>query len=472
MLAASRGRASAASKAAELPVVTASKSLPREVKSLHFSGGLHGEQGGRSEGRDVRGGSCEVAGERSTGQPTARWSQSVALSGRAVLGVREEGTERENGGGSLAMGAAGGIKTSGGNGCSLSAVRTGGGVIEDYENSEVLLVDEVDPNDARNRSFEGSGRSAVTSNEEGEGVEREGTEGGGEGLGESTGSSLERSNDMQQRLPFRLVLALTLSSFFLQLGAVSQADYSTLRMAFIHNHRLSPTYDFHAFLLRSMRMDFLAIVGTAWYLWLYVISTVLFNIYGWNEQICLCFVPLFMALVIGTKLKYITAKLALDSQESSDREREGEGEGSDILMRPRNSLFWFHRPQFLLSLLHFMLFMNSFSLAQTAFDAAMFGMHKCPGGRYPLWQYIVQVAVSLLTQFWCSFVTLPLYALVTHMGSDPKAAVFGEDVLERLRGWRRRHRPGNKKGRVIPLKSIVAKSRTRDDGGTQPLDLK
>ena len=337
--------------------------------------------------------------------------------------------------------------------------------------------DEVRRNDARNRWNEvdvhaerdGEGKGLGKDNEcddEGEEDDDEGEEEDDEGEEDDDGGERNGSNTLEgevqgkTRLPIRLILSLTFSSVFLQLGAVAQEDYNTMRMAFIHNHRLSPRFDFHAFLVRSMGMDFLSVVGTAWYIWLYVIVTILFDIYGWNEQFWLSFVPLIMALVIGTKLKYITAKLAFDSQGDGEGLGSGHQHRHQHLMRLRNSLFWFHRPQFLLRLLHIMLFMNSFCLAQVTFDAIVFSLAKCSAGNHhPYWQYIVLVPVSVFTLFWCSFVTLPLYALVTNMGSNPKAAMFNEEVLEKLKWWRKRAQ----KRRVVDFRGVLKKVRCHKD---------
>ena len=60
--------------------------------------------------------------------------------------------------------------------------------------------------------------------------------------------------------------------------------------------------------------------------------------------------PFQMAVAIGTKLEYIMAQLALESADVA--------EGCvGRCLKPRDSLFWFHKPELLLRLIHFMLFM-------------------------------------------------------------------------------------------------------------------
>ncbi|KAG5546090.1 hypothetical protein RHGRI_018312 [Rhododendron griersonianum] len=52
--------------------------------------------------------------------------------------------------------------------------------------------------------------------------------------------------------------------FFRQFGnSVVRADYLTLRKAFILNHNLTPKYDFHSYMIRSMEEEFQKIVGVS-----------------------------------------------------------------------------------------------------------------------------------------------------------------------------------------------------------------
>lgn len=44
----------------------------------------------------------------------------------------------------------------------------------------------------------------------------------------------------------------------------------------------------------------------------------------------------------------------------------------------------------------------------------------------------------VVSQFWCSFITFPLYVIITQMGSRFKKSVVSENVRESLSGWKRR----------------------------------
>lgn len=63
-----------------------------------------------------------------------------------------------------------------------------------------------------------------------------------------------------------------------------------------------------------------------------------------------------LILVVGTKLQHIIQQLSLETAQSQGVIGVG-------IVKVRDSLFWFNRPQVLLSLIHFILFQNSFELA-------------------------------------------------------------------------------------------------------------
>lgn len=64
----------------------------------------------------------------------------------------------------------------------------------------------------------------------------------------------------------------------------------------------------------------------------------------------------------------------------------------------------------------------------------------------PMWFDIIDINADdllithcrVVTQFWCSFITFPLYVIITQMGSSFKKSVVSEDVRNSLHGWKRR----------------------------------
>ncbi|KAL4589086.1 hypothetical protein LXL04_001988 [Taraxacum kok-saghyz] len=227
--------------------------------------------------------------------------------------------------------------------------------------------------------------------------------------------------------------------FFRQFGrAVVRADYLTLRKAFIMNHNLTSKYDFHSYMIRSMEEEFQRIVGVSGPLWGFVVAFMLFNIKGSNLYFWIAIIPVTLVLLVGTKLQHIIATLALESAGNTAFFAERR-------LKPRDELFWFKKPQLLLKLIHFILFQNAFELASFFWFWWQFGYNSCFIKNHTL--VYIRLFLGFVGQFLCSYSTLPLYALVTQMGTNYKAALIPQRIRETIHGWgkearRRRRRFG------------------------------
>ncbi|EYU44895.1 hypothetical protein MIMGU_mgv1a003290mg [Erythranthe guttata] len=226
--------------------------------------------------------------------------------------------------------------------------------------------------------------------------------------------------------------------FIRQFGrSVVRADYLTLRHGFITNHNLTPNYDFHSYMIRSMEEEFQCIVGVSAPLWGFVVAFMLFNVKGSNLYFWISLVPFTLVLLVGTKLQHVIATLALESVGIS-------GSFSRPRFKLRNELFWFNKPELLLSLIHFILFQNAFELASFFWFWWQFGYNSCFIKNHFL--VYLRLVLGFAGQFLCSYSTLPLYALVTQMGTNYKAALIPNNVRETIHGWgkaaRRRRRLG------------------------------
>ncbi|XP_039135401.1 MLO-like protein 14 [Dioscorea cayenensis subsp. rotundata] len=226
--------------------------------------------------------------------------------------------------------------------------------------------------------------------------------------------------------------------FFRQFGrSVARADYLTLRRGFIMNHNLTSRYDFHSYMIRSMEEEFKKIVGVSAPLWGFVIGFMLFNINGSNLYFWIAIIPITLVLLVGAKLQHVIATLALESAGISGLLNGGR-------LKPRDDLFWFKKPELLLNLIHFILFQNSFELASFFWFWWQFGYDSCYIRNHLL--VYIRLILGFAGQFLCSYSTLPLYALVTQMGSNYKAALIPQRIRETIHGWgkaakkRRRHR--------------------------------
>ncbi|XP_062169800.1 MLO-like protein 11 [Alnus glutinosa] len=222
--------------------------------------------------------------------------------------------------------------------------------------------------------------------------------------------------------------------FFRQFGrSVVRADYLTLRNGFIMNHNLTLKYDFHSYMIRSMEEEFQMIVGVSGPLWGFVVAFMLFNVKGSNLYFWIAIIPITLVLLVGTKLQHVIATLALENAFFTGAK-----------LRPRNDLFWFKKPELLLSLIHFILFQNAFELASFFWFWWQFGYRSCYIRNHLL--VYLRLILGFAGQFLCSYSTLPLYALVTQMGTNYKAALIPQRIRETIHGWgkaaRRRRRLG------------------------------
>ncbi|XP_039158814.1 MLO-like protein 1 [Eucalyptus grandis] len=226
-------------------------------------------------------------------------------------------------------------------------------------------------------------------------------------------------------------------SFFKQFyGSVTKSDYTTLRLGFIMAHcRGNPKFNFHKYMIRALEADFKKVVGISWYLWLFVVVFLLLNVAGWHAYFWISFIPLILLLAVGTKLEHVITQLA---QEVAQRHVAIAG---DLVVQPSDDHFWFHRPRLVLVLIHIIQFQNSFELAFFFFIWIQYNFSSCIMGEVG---YIIpRLIIGVFVQFLCSYSTLPLYAIVTQMGTSFKKAIFDEHIHQGLVGWAR-HAKKNK----------------------------
>eukprot|EP01018_Ginkgo_biloba_P007396 Gb_14171 [translate_table: standard] len=197
----------------------------------------------------------------------------------------------------------------------------------------------------------------------------------------------------------------------------------------VQNHNLTFTYDFHSYMIRSMEDEFKQIVGISAPLWGFVIAFMLFDVNGSNLYFWISFVPLLLVFLVGAKLQHVIATLALENAGVT-----GSHDGAKL--NPRDELFWFNKPELLLSLIHFILF----QITNTLFGGQFCRTHLS-------WPH--SFGFGFAGQFLCSYSTLALYALVTQMGTHFKAALISPRIRETIHGWgkeaKRRHRQGDVK---------------------------
>ncbi|KAL6498262.1 MLO-like protein 12 [Orobanche gracilis] len=188
-------------------------------------------------------------------------------------------------------------------------------------------------------------------------------------------------------------------------------------------------------------------------IWFFAVLILLTNTNGWHSYLWLPFIPLIIILLVGTKLQMIITNMGLKIQE-----RGGVIQGAP-LVEPGDDLFWFNRPRLILSLIHLVLFQNAFQLAFFAWSACDndFKINYC--FHRGTADVVIRLTVGVVTQVLCSYVTLPLYALVTQMGTSMRPTIFHDNVATALKKWHhtaRKHVRHNNKDSNTPFSSRPA----------------
>nr|ACN85293.1 Mlo family protein [Oryza coarctata] len=209
--------------------------------------------------------------------------------------------------------------------------------------------------------------------------------------------------------------------------SVNKSDYKALRSAFGLRHCPNhPYFDFHKYMVRALKHDFKRVVGISWYLWLFVIFFLSLNINGWHTYFWLAFLPLFLLLLVGAKLEHIITRLAQEAAAVA----LSEGVPN---IKPSKEHFWFGKPEIVLQLIHFILFQNSFEIGFFFWVLVTYGFDSCIMEKKVY--AISRLVIGVLIQVICSYVTLPLYAIVTHMDGGIKLQGIASGLHEHVTKW-------------------------------------
>ncbi|KAK9756639.1 hypothetical protein RND81_01G111400 [Saponaria officinalis] len=246
-------------------------------------------------------------------------------------------------------------------------------------------------------------------------------------------SFVKGHNSFWTKNPVLFILGCFFRQFY---RAVRRSDYLALRHGFISVH-LAPAskFDFQKYIKRSLEDDFKVVVGISPLLWASAVLFLLLNVDKWDMMIWLSFLPLIVILAVGTKLEAVITKMAVEITE-----RHAVVQGMPLVqVSDRN--FWFCWPQLILYLIHYVLFQNAFEITYFFWIWYEFGLRSCFHQNFTM--TIVRVGLGVGVQFMCCYITLPLYALVTQMGSTMKRSIFDEETSKALTKWRKNAKKKN-----------------------------
>ncbi|KAK3232032.1 hypothetical protein Dsin_003913 [Dipteronia sinensis] len=241
-------------------------------------------------------------------------------------------------------------------------------------------------------------------------------------------SFVQNHTSYWMRNPFSFYVICFFRQFF---QSVRKADYLTMRHGFISVH-LAPgsRFNFQKYIKRSLEDDFKVVVGISPILWASVVLFLLLNVHGWAIMYVITLTPLIVILSVGTKLQGIISQMAI---EITERHTVIQG---IPLVQVSDNYFWFCWPELILHLIHFVLFQNAFEITYFLWIWYEYGLRSCFHDDFVL--SITRVILGVGVQFLCSYITLPLYALVTQMGSTMKRSIFDDQTSKALKLWHKK----------------------------------
>ncbi|TKV98437.2 hypothetical protein SEVIR_9G559300v4 [Setaria viridis] len=218
--------------------------------------------------------------------------------------------------------------------------------------------------------------------------------------------------------------------FFRKILPIARVDHVIYFIRPTQAH-LSPNakFDFQKYIKRSLEDDFKVVVGISLPLWFVAIFILFMDVQGFGTLIWISFVPLVILLLVGTKLEIVIMEMAKEIQDKATVIK-----GAPIV-EPSDRFFWFNRPKWVLFLIHLTLFQNAFQMAHFIWTLLTPGLKTCYHENLGLG--IMKVSVGLGLQVLCSYITFPLYALVTQMGSHMKKTIFEEQTAKAVMKWRK-----------------------------------
>ncbi|CAN4081061.1 unnamed protein product [Withania somnifera] len=255
--------------------------------------------------------------------------------------------------------------------------------------------------------------------------------------------------------------------FFRQFfSSVAKVDYLTLRHGFLIAHLIpqnQENFDFQIYINRAVEKDFKVVVGISPAFWLFTVLYFLTTTDGLYSYLWVPFVPLITILLVGTKLQMIITEMGVRISERGDIVK-----GVPVV-EIGDHLFWFKRPGFVLFLINFVLFQNAFQVAFFVWSWWKFGFPSCFHQNAA--DLAIRLTMGVIIQVHCSYVTLPLYALVTQMGSSMKPIIFGDNVATALRSWHNTAKKRVKHGRLSGNTTTISSRAATPLHGTSPVHL-
>ena len=202
--------------------------------------------------------------------------------------------------------------------------------------------------------------------------------------------------------------------------------FIALRKFYIAKHDLHHNFEFHSFLAKGIQHDFSEMLGIRWWMYLLLVAQVTLEGYGIGQVGAFNWVALFIVLSAGAKLQSICAELALAIHHHYDKDGDGQIDleelqelqaASDDHLTGIEPRFWFNKPELLLTMIQYGMWQNSQTLSIALYYTLHIGANSCYMQNRSVPMLIIQCIIAVSGLFLNALITVPMYSLVTHMGS-------------------------------------------------------
>ncbi|XP_056172601.1 MLO-like protein 15 [Syzygium oleosum] len=159
-----------------------------------------------------------------------------------------------------------------------------------------------------------------------------------------------------------------------------------------------PGTDLRKHIMWTLQKEFEQMIEIRWYLWLFAVIFLLVNVAGWHALFWISLITLILWLIAHFNLENMIRQLAKEVAKNP------------TVVEISSDKFWFGRPCLVRILIHFVLFENSLQLTVFFFILFQFGFHSCIMGKVGF--VVPRIAIGTLVRVWCTYRTLPLYAVI------------------------------------------------------------
>ncbi|XP_074265714.1 MLO-like protein 10 [Silene latifolia] len=123
------------------------------------------------------------------------------------------------------------------------------------------------------------------------------------------------------------------------------------------------------------------------------------------------------------------------------------------LVQGSDTYFWFSQPRLILHLLHFSLFRNAFQITYFLWILCdEFGLNSC--FHDTLLIEFIKITIGIGAMVTCDYSILPLYALVSQMGSHMKKVIFDEQMSKALKKWQKAAKKKQSANDKTPIRTL------------------